>query len=189
MKYSLQLLISIFLVFLISCSNTHDTKTKDLVAVIYALAISQPDAVPEYVKSHKNLFAESSDFYNCIDDFSNALKESAIKSPSRNEIYDQAMKIAGDAGMPEMGSKIADDMSRSSGDMIRLASYLQQIKNSMPGLINGNSRTYASTELYQMSSYIWQMSSNLLLPQQVQSIREMMYRLSYWYVSNLITAV
>ncbi len=170
-----------------ACSSSCDNNNIDVVASLYALTLSSPDMVPQFVNQYKDIIS-SDDFNDCIDNFSNALKEEALTAPSKDEVYDRSMNIAAEAGYSEMGPRVADDMIRVFEDMLTLSRYLQQLKISSQNILNGNLQGYQSTEIYYLSSAIWNMSGNILYPQQVQALREMMFKLCYWYVSTLMQA-
>jgi hypothetical protein len=183
------LILVFFMLVLTCCKPKYDENTCVLVATVYSVSISYPEELPQYINSNKSALTANRKFDYCIGKLSNALLISAIKSPSRDEVQERSMKIASDAGAPELGSRVADDMMKTSGDMYQLGLYLKQLRNSTPQILNGNIDEYKNTDIYQLSSLVWNLSGNFLDPGQVKKLREITFKLSYWYVLSLLQSM
>jgi hypothetical protein len=159
------------------------------IAQAYALAISYPDSVPEFVQRNAVFFQQNGAAIQCGQILAATLQSAALLGPSPQSIREQAMDVAGRSGRPDLGPKVADDMLRTRSDLQQLASYIQDLVNTLPAAAKGDLAPYHSTNLYRFSKYIWTLSSGLLSPGDMQAIRNMTMQMSEWYVKGLANTV
>ena len=159
------------------------------IAQAYALAISYPDSVPEFVQKNAVFFQQNGPAIQCGQILAAALQAAALSGPSERSIRERATDVAGRSGRPELGPKIAEDMLRTRSDMGQLASYIQDLVNTLPAVASGNLTPYHNTNLYRFSNYIWTMSSRLVSQEDLQALRTMTMQMSEWYVKNLADTV
>jgi len=184
------LIIVVFVVLTsLSCGHKWDSTTYDLVSRVYAHAIVYPENFAQFVSENSELFTNNSNFENCISEVAAAMANSALRAPSRSAIEEQSMRIASDAGVPELGSSVANDIMKTSGELYRVASYLKQIQNSVPLILNGNNTYYQSSEVYSLNLLVWNIAATYMSQQELNKIRELTYKLSYWYMSSLLKSM
>lgn len=171
--------------------NNCDADAGRRIAHAYALAISYPDSLPQFVQQNKEFFHEDGPSIQCGRALVDGLRKSALSMPSPGDIRAQAMDVATRAGAPEMGPKVGDDMVATSLDMLRLASFVEELANTCPQLAAGDAKPYHDTSIYGFSSSMWGMieQSGTILTADLKAIRDMTMEMSEWMVLNLGAAI
>ncbi len=75
--------------------------------------------------------------------------------------------------------------------MLQIASYLEQLIETLPAMVNGNLGPYHSISVYKNSKYAWDLMLNvgILPPQDLKAIRDMTMEMSEWCVKNFAALV
>ena len=161
------------------CSN----ESKSLIATAYAAAVSYPEKFPTW--AGENQAALSGDEFNtCIERMADQLMSAALSAPSRDDIYASAMRTATDAGAPELGGKVADDMYKSSMDLYRLAGQLRQLKTCISSGLSGDWSGFSQSE-FQLMTFVWNMSEQQLGSEYTRNLRKVSFDLQRWYALQL----
>jgi hypothetical protein len=161
------------------------------IARAYAIAITYPDSVPEFVKKNGPFFQPNGGAIKCGRVLASQLLSAALSGPSPNSIREQAADVADRAGRPELGSSLGDDMLENRSDMYQLAAYLQNLVETLPSIMAGNMAPYKNTAVYQNSKLAWGMMESLgvLPPGDIIAFRDMILEMSEWYVGNFASLV
>ncbi len=162
-----------------TCSDN----TKDWIATAYAGAVSYPENFPKWALQNKAAL-DSPQFKSCLEHFASQLTAAALSAPPYNDIYSRSMDIATDAGAPELGQKVAQDMAKTSGDLLQLASTLRQLMVCLSGIFNGDSTKWEQSN-FQAMAFVWRMSEQQLGTQDTQRLQKISFELHRWYLSTL----
>lgn len=168
-----------------------DQTSKDLVIAAYAGAMTRPDAFPKVTKSNSNFYVVASQWQNCIERLSNALRQGALAGPSPNEIQENAYRIASSANSLETGETLYRQMMQKKFDMLALARHLTSLSSSIRAILDGNFSTYYNSEVYQMSSFIWRAMEDAWgwKPGAVEMWRNLFFKMYIWYLERLMIAI
>jgi hypothetical protein len=163
----------------------------DTIVKAYALAVSYPDNVPEFVLINASQFHADGDAIRCGSVLASQLRSEALTGPSPNAIREHAAKVAGQSGRPDLGPKIADDMISLNGDFLILAAYFQNLVDTLPAMLTGDITMYRDTLIYKNSKTGWGIIENSgLLPQKdIEAFRDLTMELSEWYAGNFVSLV
>lgn len=153
-----------------------------LVAELYAFAISYPDDIPDFIERKKDRYIPGGKWQGCAELLASRLSKSALSSASPSQIREEAMAIAKRAGVPKLGPRMAELMMEPDINMMRLASWLRSLSNSVSEIQNGNLSAYHNTEVYQLSTLMWRLMSDLFTPEYNITFQNLMYKLNIWYV-------
>lgn len=159
------------------------------VARAYSLAVAFPDGVPDYVQQNSDGFAEGGGEIRFGEYFIERLRAKALSGPLHDEVYGEAMRIAGEAGAPEFGSQLANDFMQDRTDMLLLADYLESLLDAMTALREGDTKPYQNTTLYQTMSFVWLNAGGLVLPGFLEKLQQMAFELNEWYVRALMDTI
>ena len=184
-----KLSVIIFLVMVVifafcGCSKSSkcDQDSWRLVAEMYAYAISYPDDFPNFIENNRDKYTPGGQWQECTELLTSQLYSAALSSASPSQIEEEAMSVASRAGAPELGPKVAESMMETASDMIRLASWLSSISNSVSEIQQGNLSAYYNTEVYQLSAFLWGSMQLGLTPEEIRSWQNIMYELNIWMV-------
>jgi hypothetical protein len=159
------------------------------IARAYAIAISYPDSLPQFVKNNPDLFRENGPSIICGRTLVTELRKAVLKGPDIESIKGHAMDVATRAGAPELGPKLGEDMAKGSADVMQLAFWLEELVNTIPSLLQDDPKPYSNTSIYQYSKFMWTFSEGLLLPDDLKRFRDMMQEANEWIVTSLSTAL
>lgn len=163
----------------------------EAIARAYAIAVSYPDSVPEFVRKNASIFQPNGAAIRCGKALVSQLLSAAISGPSPNSIREHAADVAGRAGRPDLGPPLGDDMLKNRADMYQLASYLQNLVDTLHSITGGDVAPYQNTAVYQNSKLVWGMTESLgvLHPRDIKAFRDMTLEMSEWYVGNFASLV
>lgn len=153
-----------------------------LVAAMYAYAISYPDDFPNFIENNRDQYTPGGQWQECAELLASQFSAAALSSASPSQIEEEAMSVASRAGAPELGPKVAESMMQTAPDMIRLASWLRSISNSVSEIQQGNLSAYYNSEVYQLSAFLWGSMQLGLTPEEIRSWQNIMYELNIWMV-------
>ena len=158
-------------------------------ARVYSLAVAYPDDVPGYVSENGNVLQGE-----CTDDcfgrfFVDRLRARALSGPAPDDVYQQAMQIASQAGAPQLGQQLASEFMKERTDMMLLARYLEDIIGVIPAILQGNVNSYQRTSLYGAMRFVWQSAAGLVLPGLLHKLQKMAFELNEWYVNSVMDTV
>jgi hypothetical protein len=170
---------------LLGCGSgtTWSNDTKDLIATAYAGAFSYPEKFPDWAGQNKSALA-SEQFRTCLDHMANQLTRAALSAPSYDDVYSRSMDIASRAGAPELGSKVAEDMSKTSGDLLQLAALLRQLMTCIESGVNDDWTRFSQSD-FQAMAYVLGMSEQQLGSDYTRRLREVSFELHRWYLLSL----
>lgn len=155
----------------------------------YSIAVAYPDNVPGYISENKTPmeaeFAQGSFGRYFID----RLRQRALSGPDPGDVNEHAMEIASRAGAPQLGPQLAQEFLKERTDMMLLACYLEDIIGVIPAILQGNTNSYQRTTLYSAMRFVWQSAAGLVLPEFLQTLRQMTFELNEWYVDNLMDTI
>jgi hypothetical protein len=168
-----------------------DQESKELVLAAYAGAMTRPDDFPISTRKNSNMFVSANQWQNCIVRLSNALKQHVLSGPSPNEIRESAYNIASSANAPEKGEILYRQMMETSSDMLALARHLDSLSVSIRAILDDNFSTYYNSEVYRMSSFVWQSMEYAWgwQPGAVEMYRRLFYQMYVWYLRQLMQVI
>jgi hypothetical protein len=154
--------------------------------IVYALAVLDPEQFVRYVQQEKDTLASTS-FRRCIKAVADAVLAAALNMPSSQERYERAMDIASRAGVPELGPKVADDMTKTQGNSALVALALTQLSQ-----VLGGELAYESSILYECAGVVQVMSQSWVIgggedvmPGFWSKYLQMLFELTRWQVEWL----
>ena len=161
------------------------------IAQAYAIAIAYPDSLPQFAKRNAAFFRENGMSIKCGRTLISQLRSAALSGPSPSSVREHAGDVAGRAGRPDLAGSLADDMLGGRMDMFQVASYLEQLIETLPAMVNGNLGPYHSTLVYKNLKYAWDLTQSLgvMSPQDLKALRDMTMEMSEWYVKNFAALV
>jgi len=161
------------------------------IARAYAIASSYPDSVPEFVGKNRALFQQNGDAIRCGSLLASQLRSAALQGPSPNSIREQASNMADQAGRPDLGPVVADDMLKSRLDMLELASDIQDLVDTLPSIIDGDVTPYQNSNVYQKPKFVIGIleNSGLLTPRDLHDWRDLTMKICEWYVRQFVSLV
>lgn len=202
------LLVSIFLlVFHVSgCSSGEDTDGPAkaqaqaqicggdagvALAEVYAIAVSYPDNVPDFIQKNSPLFQQNGSAIKCGRVLASQLLSAALSGPSPNSIREHAGDVACRAGRCDLGETVSDDIMKNKSDMYQLAGYLQNLVDTAPSITEGDVGPYQNTAIYQTSQMVWGMTESMgvLHPSDIKALRDITFEMSRWYLGNFARLV
>ncbi len=113
----------------------------------YALAFSDPDSLPEFVKENAMLFARDGNTTKCLSFLTLQLRDGSLAKTYEN--YNarlQAMKPLGAIGEPWRDPAIG---------MMALANSLQSLTSTLPLIAEGDASAYYESEIVANAQQIW----------------------------------
>lgn len=162
-----------------------------VIARAYAIAVSYPDSVPEFVKKNGTFFQPNGGAIKCGRVLASQLRSAALSGLSPQSIREQAGNVACRADRCDLGPIVADNMLKNISDMYQVAGYLQNLVDTLPSVTAGNVVPYQNTAVYQNSKLVWGMLESLgvLPPRDIKAIRDITLEMSEWYVGNFASLV
>ena len=155
----------------------------------YSIAVAYPDNVPGYISENKTPMEAECAQGSFGRYFIDCLRQRAISGPAPDEVNERAMEIASLAGAPQLGPQLAQELLKARTDMMLLASYLEDIIGVAPDILQGNTTSFQRTTLCSAMNVVWQSAAGLVLPEFLQTLRQMTFELNEWYVNNLMETV
>ena len=186
-------LIGLFILLVCSASEKHSSPCTDdagaLMAIVYSIAVSYPDDLPRWVQENSALFTANDRWRDCCRVLITQLRARALSGPSNQSVNEHAADIAGRAGRPDLGPKIAEGMMEGRLDMFQLANWLEMLLNSLPSIRGGDNSIYVRTDIYTLTRLMWEMFERLLPPAEVELYRRVTMELNQWLVKTFFTQV
>ena len=192
MRKKLFVLAFSYLLVLLFLSNSYAQCQGDnglALTIAYSNVFAWPDNLPNFVNTNVQFFRSNGGSIICGRQFVHRLRQGAIACPTYNQIYNQAVTVTGNAGLPHMAPDLAAQMYNYNTDLSLLASYIEELINVCPEIVNGNLVPYHNSNIYRISYALLTGMQQLLLPQHVLVIQRMTYDMNMWYVGNLMNSM
>jgi hypothetical protein len=166
-----------------------DTETRQIVAEMYAAAISSPDEFPDLITQNRSKLLQDRRWKACADRLASQLASAALSSPSRSKIEERAADITSSAGLPHFKDALVDEMMKTAVEMARLSNWLSTVVNSADAILQGNPSVYYSSEVYQTCAFVWNTSQSMLGYDYTLALRTLTYQGNVWMITMYATQV
>ncbi len=120
-------------------------------ATLYCLAVLNPDQLPAFVRSNRSAFQNVARLRQCTSQFKALVTQAIMRAPSRDEVYEGALKVAGsNPELQQLCGGIADDAMKTVADLWLLAGHYSDLVNSVESILLGNVEPYHQIAIYQL---------------------------------------
>jgi len=160
------------------CGARMDQPTREFIAYSYALAMTDADGFFSFVQEHPTWFARGSRWDKGVRRLGEALTGAGIRAIPGNDLRESAYDIAGRAGRPDLGESVYGEMSKTSGELLRLGSLLRAMPAIAEGILRGD-RTAYDQSLFAWAAAI-EAASQTMLPRDGQAFKKICYELNAW---------
>lgn len=158
---------------------------------VYAIAVSYPDSVPEFVQKNTPLFQQNGSAIKCGKALASQLLSAALSGPSPNSVREHAGEVACRAGRCDLGESVSDSILKDKSDMYQLGVYVQNLVDTAPNITEGDVDPYQNTAVYQTSQLVWSTTESMgvLHPSDIKVLRDLLFEVNKWYLGNFASLV
>jgi hypothetical protein len=156
-----------------------DQPTRELIAYSYALAMTDANGFFKVVQEHPTWYARGGKWDKGVRRLGRALTEAGIRAIPGSDLRESAYDIAGRVGRPDLGESVYSEMSKTSGELLRLGSLLQAMPGIIEGILRGD-RTAYDQSLFAWGAVAIEAASQTMLPRDGQAFKKICYELNAW---------
>jgi len=157
------------------------SNTAGKLTTLYCMAFTNPDQVPEFVRQNRTAFENMEELRRHAANFRQMALQAAMRGLSYNDAYKGAMDVAGsDPDLAALAPKVAEDMTSTLGDLVRLSDFLAELASSIDGILQRDDQAYQGTTVYQVRTLIdWLGGAEFLGPKQLVYLFNVSYECTY----------
>lgn len=180
---SRRLLIALLAAIILTpgCGSRMDQSTRNRIAHVYGLALTDANAFVKYVRENPSLFAQGGAWESGVRRLGQALVGAGLRSIPGADVREKAYDIASSAGRPELGPKVYDDTMKSAADLVTMGQMLYSMPEIVEGVLREDYTAYRQSS-FALSSSAIEMSKTLMLPADYAALKSMSYQLNAWVV-------
>jgi hypothetical protein len=156
-------------------------------ATAYALSLFDPAQFVSYVHQEQATLS-SMTFRQCLEAVRNAYMTASVNQPNSQEVYATSMNIASQAGVPELGPKVADGLTQSQGNYYLAVEVLNQLSRVLAGNLD-----YTSTIMYESAAQQQALGEIMIIsgvdPGFWARYQRVLFEVTRWYMEAISNSI